>query len=287
MNRILIVVITFTSTALAAHAGNPMMLGRPCSLSHRSSLEKVDHSVFDYLLHKYVDERCLVNYTAWHASAADMRALDGYLAAIGCVDLRAPATQNAKLAYWLNVYNAVTLRGILHFYPTTSIKQHVSKLGGFNIWKDLLIWVDGQLYSLDDIEHKILRKMGEPRIHFGAVCASRGCPPLRNEAYTAANVIASLNHNAQLFFSQPSNFRADAEHGVVYISELLKWYGTDFAPTPVEQIRKLRPFFPDPASLAWIDSPGLKVKYLRYDWRLNDQHPVPPTLFERMQFWRR
>lgn len=253
-------------------AGTKVQVGAPCAAPDRPSLAEVDHSAWDALLQKYVDDRSLVAYAKWKANADDLKALDQYLTRMGCVDLGKPAPKEAQLAYWINVYNALTVRGILREYPTTSIRNHTAKLGGYNIWKDLLLWVDGKNYSLDDIEHQVLRKMGEPRIHFAIVCASIGCPPLANRAYTAKDLDSQLAANARRFFAQPANFRADERSRTVYVSELLKWYGTDFAPTPAEQMKILRPYYPSPEAAAWIEA-GVTVRHLDYNWGLNDQSP--------------
>ncbi|MCI0457686.1 MAG: DUF547 domain-containing protein, partial [Gemmataceae bacterium] len=173
-------------------AGTKVQVGGPCASPDRPSLAEVDHSALDTLLQKYVDDRSLVAYAKWKDNAADLKALDQYLTRMGCVDLGKPAPRAAQLAYWINVYNALTIRGILREYPTTSIRNHTAKVSGYNIWKDLVLWVDGKNYSLDNIEHQILRKMGEPRIHFAIVCASVGCPPLANRAYTAKDLHSQL-----------------------------------------------------------------------------------------------
>jgi hypothetical protein len=257
-----------------ALSGSKVYLGRPCLESRRPSLAEVDHIPWDVLLHKYVNDLNLVDYGGWKAHASDILALDEYLNRIGCVDLSKESRKEARLAFWINAYNAVTVRGILREYPTSTIRNFTPRLLGYNIWKDLLLWVDGNSLSLDDIEHNILRKMGEPRIHFAIVCASRGCPPLREQAYTVAELSRQLTDNACLFFARPANFRADEASRTVYLSELLKWYGTDFAPTPAEQLKVLRPYFPEPDKLGWIEQPGVVVAFLEYDWGLNDQHPV-------------
>jgi hypothetical protein len=106
----------------------------------------------------------------------------------------------------INAYNAVTVRGILREYPTSSIQNHAAKWLGYNIRKDLLLLVGGQPYSLDQIEHEILRKLDEPRIHFAIVCASRSWPRLGNRAYTAADLENQLDFNTQAFFADPGNF---------------------------------------------------------------------------------
>jgi hypothetical protein len=272
-------VVAIGSVAAVAHlalAGGKVQVGRPCADADRPSLAGVDHAPFDVLLHKYVDGRGMVAYAAWKANADDVQALDDYLARLGCVDLHKPAPKAARLAFWINAYNAVTLRGILREYPTSSIRNHTAKLGGYNIWKDLYLWVDGGNYCLDDIEHKVLRKMGQPLIHFAIVCASHGCPPLWHRAYTAAGLDLELAANARRFFADPANFRADPANATLYFSQLLQWYGGDFAATSAERARRLRPYLPSPDGLGWVEAGNVQVKYLDYDWRLNDQSPPSP-----------
>ncbi len=254
-----------------AMAGPRVSVGRPCSSGDRPSLAEVDHSIFDRLLQTYVDEKGLVAYAQWKSNDQDLQALDEYLARAGCVDLGKPAAKPAQIAYWINVYNAVTLKGILREYPTSSIRNHTARLG-YNIWKDLLIWVDGRQFSLDNMEHAILRKMGEPRIHLALVCASRGCPPLWNRAYSAEGLDSQLTANGQRFLSRPENFQADGRSRQVSLSRIFEWYGTDFAPSPAAQLQAISPMLP--AGAEWVAEPGVRVRYLDYDWSLNDQRPT-------------
>ncbi len=248
-------------------AGTKVEVGRHCSESERSSLAEVNHADFDALLQKYVDGRGMVSYARWKSNTADLKALEAYLTRLGCVDLRKPASREAQLAFYINVYNALTLHGILREYPTTSIRNHTSKFGGYNIWNDLIVWIDGRTYSLDDIEHKVLRKMGEPRIHLAVVCASIGCPQLANRAYDAAKLDEQLTENGKKFFARPENFRVDTRSRTVSISQLFEWYGTDFATTPNQQLQVLQPMLPVEGA-GWQ---GFKVRYLSYDWSLNDR----------------
>jgi len=263
------------------HATRPRIksaaAGRKQFALEGSTKPTIDHAAFDAFLKKYVDADGMVAYRQWKASAEDVKALDDYLGQLGAVDLDLPASKEAKLAFWINAYNALTLKGILAVYPTSSIRNHTALFGGYNIWRDLKQEVDGTDYSLDDIEHGILRKLNEPRIHFAANCASKGCPPLRHEAYTAAKVSNQLADNARRFFANPANFRADPVERSVAISELVSpppWYGGDFASTSPEVIKVLRPYFPNPEKLDWIEAPGLIVEFINYDWLLNDREPV-------------
>lgn len=240
----------------------------------RVPLVEIDHRSFDVLLQKYVDDRGLVAYRQWKDSAEDTRALDDYLARLGAASLTGPSSRADRLAFWINAYNALTLKGILMKYPTRSIRDHTPIVGGYNIWNDLLLWVDGKEYSLNNIEHDILRKMGEPRVHFVLVCASKGCPPLRRQAYRADRLDEELSANARKFFAAPGNFRLDEAEHAVGVSELFKWYGDDFAPTARGVILALRPYLPGGDKIPWLDATDLTVDYLEYDWTLNDQEPA-------------
>lgn len=262
--------VTIIALPTVVLAGSKVEVGRRCAESQRPSLAEVNHADFDSLLQRYVDEGGMVSYAAWKSNAGDLKALEAYLTRMGCVDLRKAAGREAKLAYFINIYNALTLHGILREYPTTSIRNHTAKFGGYNIWKDLVVWIDDRTYSLDDIEHKVLRKLGEPRIHLAVVCASKGCPQLANRAYTAEGLDEQLTANGRRFFSRPENFQADARSRTVSISQLFEWYGTDFAPTSVGQLRVLQPMLPVDVS-GW---PEVKVRYLSYDWSLNDRSPT-------------
>ncbi|MFN4261652.1 MAG: DUF547 domain-containing protein [Gemmataceae bacterium] len=256
-----------------AWAGPKVQVGKPCGESNRPSLAEVAHAPFTALLQKYVDDKGLVAYAKWKASVADTQALDDYLTRAGCVDLKKPAPKAAQVAFWVNVYNALTLKGILREYPIKSIRDRTSRLGGYNIWKDLLLWVDNKTYSLDDIEHQILRKMSEPRVHAALVCGAKGCPPLSNKAYTATGLDAELTANGQRFFARPDSFRADPGKREVHLTPLLKWYGQDFGPTTADQLRALRPLLPESGATGLVDNPDVRVRFLDYDWGLNDQQP--------------
>lgn len=232
------------------------------------SIDQIQHTAFDGLLKKYVDQNGMVNYKAWHQNAQDRKALKDYLAQMSRADRNQPASRQAKLAYWINAYNAVTLEGILRVYPTTSIRKHTAKLVGYNIWKNLIFTAGDQRVSLEDIEHKILRKMDEPRIHFAVVCASIGCPRLLNEAFVADRLEEQLVTNTKDFFNRQQNLKVG--NGVLNLSQLINWYGSDFGATQQHQMQVLSPYFP-PEAKALVVSGRYKVAFLKYDWNLNSQ----------------
>jgi hypothetical protein len=234
-------------------------------------LDQVDHSAWNRLMKKYVDQDGMVNYAAWKASETDRAALKQYLAALSHADPEAQTTKEGKLAFWINAYNALTVHGILEVYPTSSIRNHTAKVLGYNIWKDLLLPVGDKKYSLEAIEHQVLRKLGEPRIHFAIVCASIGCPRLRSEAYTPGKLEAQLADNTRDFLGRPKNLQVDPANRRVQVSSILDWFGKDFAPTPQKALASLAEYMPDEATKRLIASEDFSVSYLDYDWSLNKQ----------------
>lgn len=169
------------------------------------------------------------------------------------------------------------MKGILREYPTTSIQNHVDWLFGYNIWRDLLLVVGDQRYSLGAIEHDVLRRQSEPRIHFALVCASRGCPRLLNEAYTAPELEDQLEASTRAFFADPRKFSWTS--GVpqeIQVSPILNWYADDFGPTEADRLRSIAAWLPDEAARARADAGQVRVRYLPYDWSLNDQATRAP-----------
>ncbi len=232
-------------------------------------LEQIDHSDWNHLLQKYVNQDGMVNYRAWHASASDRQALSTYLSHLSTGSVNSKASTDAKLAFWINAYNAVTIAGILREYPTTSIRNHTPRVFGYNIWKDLQLYVDGQPRSLNHIEHEILRKLNEPRIHFAIVCASISCPRLLNEAYTADRIQQQLDDNARDFFSRRQNFQHS--DGQFQLSAILDWFGSDFGPTQAQRLKSIAVWLPTERAQQLADSGGVQVSYLDYNWKLNEQ----------------
>ena len=252
------------------HAGEKVYVGRKAFTRGRS-IDAIDHSRFDALLRRYVDDNGNVNYAGWNASAADREALQDYLVTLSSVDHSVRGSRNSQLAYWINAYNAVTIEGILREYPTDSIRNHTAKLYGYNIWHDLLLHSGDGAYSLDTIEHKILRKAKEPRIHFAIVCASKSCPKLLNRAYMADTLEEQLARNTRDFFAKGANFRYDERNDRMYLSSILKWFAEDFGEGQAEQFKTIGPYLPTLAAQRAAAGGNVAVSYLDYDWSLNEQ----------------
>ena len=266
---VLCFVFTFAITVTNASAGIKVIVGRPVPPGQRVSPEQVDHTVWDSLLKKHVNSADQVNYRGWKKSTPDVTALDSYLESLSHANTRTRASIPAYLAFWINAYNAITIKGILREYPTSSIRNHSAKLYGYNIWHDLLLVVGDNQISLNDIEHKILRKTGEPRIHFAIVCASHSCPPLRDEAYTSEKLENQLVMNSRRFFANQENFQYRA--GMFYLSLILKWFARDFGNNQAAQLRSISPYLPDRASQQAAANGSGRVAYLKYDWSLNER----------------
>lgn len=274
MSRFSLTITTALSALLlysTSWAGGAATLGASVSAGQQVSIDQIKHVTWDGLLRKFCDAQGNVNYQAWQKSRQDQQILDTYLAHLSQANINQPATAAAKLAYWINAYNGVTVKGILREYPTTSIRNHTAKVFGYNIWDDLLLQVGSKSYSLNQIENEVLRKMGEPRIHFAIVCASIGCPPLLNQAYSAENIENQLVFNTKRFFANRDKFQYDAGRRSIHVSPILKWFAEDFGPNQAAQLRTVAPYLPDQAAQKLAAGGQASVSYLSYDWDLNDQ----------------
>ena len=266
--------LLLASVPLRLWASTKITLGANVPVAQQVPIDQIDHRGWDALLQKYCDQNGYVNYRAWQESLGDRQLLTQYLAHLSRANLTRSAAPTSKFAFWINAYNAVTIEGILREYPTTSIKKHQALAFGYKIWDDLLLIVGGKKYTLNNMEHAELRKMGDPRIHFAIVCASIGCPPLLNRAYMAEIVDAQLTYNSKRFFASPQQF-VSTPQGEIKLSLILKWFGKDFGPNQTAQLRAIAPYLPTPAAQTLASSGKARVSYLRYDWGLNDQASLP------------
>jgi hypothetical protein len=174
-------------------------------------------------------------------------------------DISQLQSKNQKLAFWINVYNIAAIKVVSDDNIPKSIKDAGSLFKP--VWKNDAINVGGIVYSLGEIEHKVLRPMNEPLIHFGIVCASLSCPDLRNEAYRPQSVIEQLTANTKSFLLNTSKgLKSDQSRKVVELSAIFKWFEDDFA-IGIPQF-----IFEN----SGIDVKGYKIKYLDYNWDLNN-----------------
>lgn len=212
----------------------------------------------------------------------DTTALDLYLdSAAGVAEAHFNQwTEPERLAFLINLYNAATLKLIVDHYPVKSIKDIGSIFKG--PWAQPVVRLFGSTITLDTLEHDIVRKrFSEPRIHLALVCAAKGCPTLRSDAYTAEKLNAQLDDQSRRFLASPAGLRIDRGSEVVYLSSIFKWYGEDFVarfspPSGFSGLDKTERAVANFCSgyISASDGDHLKaggysVKYLDYDWSLN------------------
>jgi uncharacterized membrane protein YdjX (TVP38/TMEM64 family) len=223
---------------------------------------RFDHRLFDALLTKHVDQDGWVDYAGL---AKDAQRLDEYLDAVSAAPFDRLG-RNEKLALLINAYNAFTLRLILDYYPLKSIND----IPAAKRWKDRRWNVGGQVWSLDQIEHEQVRpKFKEPRIHFALVCAAVGCPKLRNEAYAGDRLEAQLEDQVRYAHGHDRWFRYDRDRNVVLLTKLYDWYGSDFEQAAGSVTAYAAAYSADLKQAVDAGRPP-KVRWLDYDWGLND-----------------
>ena len=238
-----------------------------------------DHSAYDKILRRYVNEAGLVNYQALRQNA--LPDLQGYLQRVAQADLKGASYQE-KLAFWINAYNAHMIQHILN---NPKLKKVSENFGLF----DLPVQAAGLKVSLNDIENRIIRgkvnsknKQGplpgvtleklDPRIHFALVCAAVDCPKLRHFAYTPQNVEATLQENAVIFANSPKH--VSVQKGRLRLSTLMQWYGEDFnalGGVPAYLAKLTDPQKrPDEAQVDELLRTAFGKAAYEYDWTVND-----------------
>ena len=226
---------------------------KPSQVHYENSVETLDHSSWDTLLKKYVDDAGNVDYKNFKN---DFDQLNNYLDHLAKNPIANNATKEQRLAYYINLYNAGTVQLILENYPLESIKDI------FRPWGKDRVMIGEDDYSLGEIEHDMLRKMNEPRIHFAINCASFSCPKLLNEAFTATKIEEQLEETTSSFINDPTKNKITANS--VELSKIFKWYKGDFTEknSLIDYINKY-----SEKEL----SKDSEIDYLTYDWRLNEK----------------
>jgi Protein of unknown function, DUF547 len=220
----------------------------------------VDDTIYAGLLHRYVDHG-RVDYAGFKKEEAR---LDAYLDQMARV-VPGNLERSQQMAFYINLYNAATIKLILTGYPGV---KSIKDLGSLfeSPWKKKIVRLDGRTVTLDHIENDILRaRFKDPRIHFAINCASKSCPPLAPEPYSGATLDAQLNKAAAAFINNPrSNY---LQGGILYVSHIFKWFAEDFHDDVIGFFKKYAAGRLKEA-LDQARQP-LEVKYLEYDWSLN------------------
>ena len=242
---------------------------------------------------KYVDDRGMVYYVGLKR---DRRKLDQYVRNIGSLkrSVYEKWEEPAKVAFWVNAYNALTLKVIIDNYPIkasffrsmTYPSNSIRQISG--VWKKIKFRVMGRDMTLDQIEHSTLRaKFNEPRIHMALVCAAMSCPPLRNEPYEGDKLQEQLDDQARKFLADSSKFKIDRRANTVRLSKIFDWFGKDFVKNHKprtgfaghdEQVAAPLNYFSGYLSdqnAAYLRGSKYSVKFLDYDWTLNERKTKP------------
>ncbi|WP_299129247.1 DUF547 domain-containing protein [uncultured Winogradskyella sp.] len=215
----------------------------------------VDHSAWDQLLKTYVTEDGLVDYKGFKD---DRKALNNYVTYLANITPKNNWDFKEQLAYFINVYNANTIKLIVDYYPVESIKKVDATLSPF---LKKFIYIGDKKFSLADIEKGILQKMKEPRMHFAINCASFSCPKLLRDAYTSQNVDELMDKAVKAFINSDKN---KITENTVKLSEIFKWYKKDFLQDSESIIDYINQYANTKIS------PSAEIAYIEYDWSLND-----------------
>ncbi len=270
IQRLTLAALLAGATALPAAAAPEADLWPRWQAHDPESTAKIDHAAWGDFLDAYLvvrpDGANLVRYAG--VSEADRQALDAYLDKLAGIEISA-YSRPVQFAYWVNLYNALTVDVVLDHYPVDSIRDIDISPGWFSSgpWGAELIEVEGTALTLNDIEHRILRPIWQdPRIHYAVNCASIGCPDLRPAPYRAEQLERQLDAAARAYVNDPRG--ADVSDGALTVSKIYTWYQEDFDDSDAGVIRHLRQYADDDLRAA-LDGVS-EIADSRYDWSINE-----------------
>ena len=232
----------------------------------------IDHLQWQIILDKYLVTNTesgvnLFNYK--EVSSQDQKALFTYLSTLQAQDPRR-YNKAVQKAYWINLYNALTVQLILDNYPTKSIKKLGQTFFSFGPWDDKAATIAGEDLSLNDIEHKILRPIfKDPRIHYAVNCASFSCPNLSAHAYTSLNIDTLLTQGAYNYINHNRAVQVNGHD--LLLSSIYDWYLVDFGGSTQSLVKHLTKFAKDDLkqTLMSFKINSGDIDY-HYDWQLNE-----------------
>jgi len=235
-----------------------------------SATTRIDHAAWGGFLRKYLRAGSDgINRVAYGATGdADRDTLAAYIDMLAATSVGGFARPE-QFAFWVNLYNAVTVRTVLAHYPVRSIREIDISPGFFAVgpWGRKLVAVEGEALSLDDIEHRILRPIWrDPRIHYAVNCAALGCPNLQPEPFTGVNAEALLEGAAPAYVNHRRGAAVE-DRGLV-VSSIYDWYQSDFGGSEHGVIEHLRRYARPPLAQALAGISAISAT--RYDWALND-----------------
>ena len=227
-------------------------------------------AAWDVLLKKYVDSNIIDGIMLNTVDYGKLQSDPVFSQLVSDLKLFIPSqlhTHKEKLAFWINVYNVFAVKIVTEHYPLKSIKD----IGGLfgSVWKYEAGFVGGRKYTLDEIEHKILRKMGEPRVHVAIVCASISCPDLAKDAFRPETLNEQLDAQMRGFLANPGKgMRVDADGKKVFLSSIFDWFKEDFESRG--GVFKFIQLYVAPKDKQVLKNVRVRILYIEYKLRLND-----------------
>lgn len=270
----LFLLMGMVSPAVSANALAQLLAPKAEAWSHwrlhdDSSTAVIDHSAWGGFMQTYLREPADgINRLAYASvSVADRRMLGDYIEQLATLPI-ANYNRNEQLAYWINLYNALTVKVVLEHYPVASIRDIDISPGLFasGPWDKALVTVDGQAITLNDIEHRILRPLWQdPRIHYAVNCASLGCPNLQLQPFTGANADQLLDTAARMYINHPRGVFMETDG--LMVSSIYNWFAADFEVDGgvIAHLRR----YAHPVLKERLGKPAEPSGYM-YDWSLND-----------------
>jgi uncharacterized protein DUF547 len=242
--------------------------------------QEFDHSAWDHVLKEFVTEQGRVDYAALKANPAELNRYVTELAGQSPVsDPQEFPTRESQLAYWINAYNALVMKGVIDHWPVKSVRE-IGSLPYSFFWRKKFV-LGGQKYTLDGIEGIMRKNLTEPRIHFALVCAANSCPRLQRQAYTPENTDRLLEEAARFYVNEPRNLRIDPARNQVTVARIFSFYHEDFENyvreknltgigQPLLDYIRLYASEENRRALDALSHP--RLDHFDYDWGINDVH---------------
>ncbi len=223
--------------------------------------EHLTHKGWNTLLNKHVDEAGNVDYKGFKS---EEKALNEYLTVLSKNHPDNSWKRNDRLAFWINAYNAFTVKLIVKNYPVKSIKDLGGSIYKVNTpWDIKFIKIGEEVYDLNNIEHGMIRKeFSDPRIHFAVNCASVSCPKLRNEAYVGTTIEQQLEDQAKYFINNKVKNQIKSTKKAK-LSKIFRWYKGDFTSSGMSIVEYINQY-----ADVKLEADA-KIEFLDYDWDLN------------------
>lgn len=244
------------------------------------------HEILDRVLKEHVGDTGKVDYRALRLQQHDLRA---YVDSLALVSPKSHGSRFSgpedRLAYWINAYNALVLKGVVAAYPVASVMSIVAE-GWF--FREQKFVVGGKEMTLDHLENRIIRpEFRDARIHFAINCAAASCPPLENRVFDGSTLQQRLEEATKRFARTASHVRIDGDSKTVYLSKIMEWFASDFGGdssvrnqngtrTLSPQLRFLLPYLSGSDAEYLSANPSVAIAFVEYDWALNDrEYPEP------------